>query len=317
MDLSVEKGVWATQKHNEEILDQAYRTSKEIYLIFGVNKSGEFYGYAKMAGPVRRGEQPVPWAQRSSSGSAASPQSAISPVTGRGPVQSETIVEEPVSPGQRETSEVYFPARVVDKSPMPISTPDLLNASSRLPETRPQNVHAAASAPPEMTHPHHKITLPTPPLPSKHMSEAQGRKNDAFHLDESAPERATKSRSASIDSPTSAKTAPSTLHSVEEEPEKEERERERDLNWGDNFKVEWICTTRLPFYRTHHIRNPWNHDREVKVSRDGTELEPGVGQKLIDEWHTSQPEGEGPGPRQRHGGTSKSARPYGAGGSRS
>ena len=47
MDLSVEKGVWATQKHNEGILDQAYRTSKDVYLIFGVNKSGEFYGYAR------------------------------------------------------------------------------------------------------------------------------------------------------------------------------------------------------------------------------------------------------------------------------
>ena len=47
LDLSVRTGVWATQKHNEGILDQAYRTSKEVYLIFGVNKSGEFYGYAR------------------------------------------------------------------------------------------------------------------------------------------------------------------------------------------------------------------------------------------------------------------------------
>lgn len=47
LDLSVEKGLWATQKHNEGILDQAYRSSKEVYLIFGVNKSGEFYGYAR------------------------------------------------------------------------------------------------------------------------------------------------------------------------------------------------------------------------------------------------------------------------------
>lgn len=47
LDLSVEKGLWATQRHNEGILDQAYRTSKDVYLIFGVNKSGEFYGYAR------------------------------------------------------------------------------------------------------------------------------------------------------------------------------------------------------------------------------------------------------------------------------
>jgi len=47
LDLSVEKGYWATQRHNEVILDQAFRTSTDVYLIFGVNKSGEFYGYAK------------------------------------------------------------------------------------------------------------------------------------------------------------------------------------------------------------------------------------------------------------------------------
>ena len=47
LDLSVEKGLWATQRHNEGILDQAFRTSKDVYLIFSVNKSGEFYGYAK------------------------------------------------------------------------------------------------------------------------------------------------------------------------------------------------------------------------------------------------------------------------------
>jgi hypothetical protein len=54
--------------------------------------------------------------------------------------------------------------------------------------------------------------------------------------------------------------------------------------WGEPFRLQWIKTERLPFYRTRHLRNPWNHDREVKVSRDGTELEPGVGQALLDEW---------------------------------
>jgi len=54
--------------------------------------------------------------------------------------------------------------------------------------------------------------------------------------------------------------------------------------WGESFKIEWLCTDRLPFYRTRHLRNPWNHDREIKVSRDGTELEPSVGQSLLEEW---------------------------------
>jgi hypothetical protein len=65
-----------------------------------------------------------------------------------------------------------------------------------------------------------------------------------------------------------------------------EVEAEREDILGEPFKVEWLCTERLPFHRTRHLRNLWNHDREVKVSRDGTELEPNVGQKLLDNWRT-------------------------------
>lgn len=59
--------------------------------------------------------------------------------------------------------------------------------------------------------------------------------------------------------------------------------------WGEPFKIEWIRTERLPFFRTRHLRNPWNHGREVKVSRDGTELEPGVGKALLEEWDRPPP----------------------------
>ena len=59
--------------------------------------------------------------------------------------------------------------------------------------------------------------------------------------------------------------------------------------WGTPFKVQWIRVGKLPFNRTRHLRNPWNHDREVKVSRDGTELEPTLGQALLDEWDKPEP----------------------------
>jgi hypothetical protein len=52
--------------------------------------------------------------------------------------------------------------------------------------------------------------------------------------------------------------------------------------WGKPFKVEWMSTNRLPFYRTRGLRNAWNANREVKIARDGTELEPGVGRQLVD-----------------------------------
>lgn len=77
----------------------------------------------------------------------------------------------------------------------------------------------------------------------------------------------------------------------EEQEQEQDQEQDQDQGqrpdgetWGESFRVEWLCTEKLPFFRTRHLRNPWNKDREVKVSRDGTELEPLVGQQLIDEW---------------------------------
>jgi hypothetical protein len=78
-------------------------------------------------------------------------------------------------------------------------------------------------------------------------------------------------------------------------------------SWGESFKVHWIRTNRLPFFRTRHLRNPWNHDREVKVSRDGTELEPTVGQMLLEEWDKLEAEGGSLAAPQSNGGGSVSS----------
>lgn len=51
--------------------------------------------------------------------------------------------------------------------------------------------------------------------------------------------------------------------------------------FGKPFKIEWIATNRLPFYRTRGLRNPWNANREVKIARDGTEIETNVGRRLL------------------------------------
>ena len=55
--------------------------------------------------------------------------------------------------------------------------------------------------------------------------------------------------------------------------------------FGKPFKIEWLSTNRLPFYRTRGLRNPWNANREVKIARDGTELETSVGRRLIQMFH--------------------------------
>ncbi|KAL1758370.1 YT521-B-like domain-containing protein [Schizophyllum commune] len=238
LDLSVERGVWATQKHNEGILDQAYRTSKNVYLIFGVNKSGEFYGYARMAGPVK-GERKVSW---------ASPEEGIASATAKSPV---TNFLSPAS------------GCLVDKSPLPLSG----DSSARPTATTMQQPQPVKSAPAEFGA-RHQLSLSMHPV-GRHTHEDQP--SPEFALDETAPLKAQRNAPASATTTDASVRAPSERE--QSEPSKPSILSRTDSGceetWGKLFKVEWLCTKRLP---------------EVKVSRDGTELEPAVGQRLLDEW---------------------------------
>ena len=59
-------------------------------------------------------------------------------------------------------------------------------------------------------------------------------------------------------------------------------------SFGKPFRIEWVSTDKLPFYRTRGLRNPWNANREIKIARDGTELEPTVGRRLVNMFHRPQ-----------------------------
>lgn len=343
LDLSVESGLWATQKHNEGILDQAFRTSKDVYLIFGVNKSGEFYGYARMAGPVRRSEAHVSWASRNDSGS----RSSRSPDAAQATMQMMT----PTSPfrqsAAKSLSNAYFPpssGKFVGNSPMPVDGSPALNLEGTEEPgdaTTPGLHHRqqARSAPAILGKPQSPLTLRTPyqkqSLPT--MNALTPTPADSFELDASAPVRAMRGNHGTT-SESSSKVVPPLEVVTEAEEEKAEDQEDdggleraedkvaeggdepeggaggREDAWGDCFKIEWLCTEKLPFYRIRHLRNPWNHEREVKVSRDGTELEPIVGQRLLDEWQNlAEPPAVGPG--KPSGSTRRSAPKSSAGGS--
>ncbi|XP_010077327.1 PREDICTED: probable ATP-dependent RNA helicase YTHDC2 [Pterocles gutturalis] len=64
---------------------------------------------------------------------------------------------------------------------------------------------------------------------------------------------------------------------------------EKSQDWGSDgfggvFKVEWIQKERIPFQFAHHLLNPWNDNKKVQISRDGQELEPQVGEQLLQLW---------------------------------
>lgn len=52
-------------------------------------------------------------------------------------------------------------------------------------------------------------------------------------------------------------------------------------NLGSCFGLEWRRLYDLPFSETEYLKNPLNEDKPVKISRDGQELPPDIGQDLI------------------------------------
>lgn len=67
----------------------------------------------------------------------------------------------------------------------------------------------------------------------------------------------------------------------------EPEDPEEGQTFGKPFRIQWVSTVRVPFHRTRGLRNPWNANREIKIARDGTEIEPTIGRKLIQLFHLS------------------------------
>ncbi|KAH8844921.1 hypothetical protein MCOR27_007972 [Pyricularia oryzae] len=192
LEQSIKTGIWATQAHNEKALNKAYETAESVYLIFSANKSGEYFGYARMTSQIN--EDPA------------------------------AAVE--VAPKAQAASDVALPKAI------PTEANEYMPKGSIMDDSERGTIFWEAD-PPE---------------------DADGvESNDT-------------TTAAVADDTVSIKSC--------------ETGGPDSKVWGKPFQIEWLSVARLPFYRTRGIRNPWNSNREVKIARDGTELEPSVGRKL-------------------------------------
>nr|OQO30931.1 hypothetical protein B0A51_04158 [Rachicladosporium sp. CCFEE 5018] len=182
LDTSVRRGEWTTQVHNEAALNTAFECAQNVYLVFSANKSGEYFGYARMLAPI--------------SGDLAA---------------------------------VRLPA-TLDHFP---------------PADGPRFIPTTATA----------------TAPSGRIVDDSARGSIFWEAEDVVEEDGSKLMEQTSDDSTAA----------------------QDL--ARPFKIAWISTTRLPFFRTRGLRNAWNDNREVKIARDGTELEPTVGRKLMQLFH--------------------------------
>lgn len=60
-------------------------------------------------------------------------------------------------------------------------------------------------------------------------------------------------------------------------------------NLGAPRPVEWLKRANIPFQACRHLLNPFNENRKVQSSRDGQEIEPGVGNLLCSLWDKVPP----------------------------
>jgi len=243
-----------------------------------------------MAGPILQSEDQVHWASHSTSPASFGQSRDL---------EGKTLISPPPETAQGYDPHYVFPPeehRVVEQSPGSVTDTQEGTGASTV------KIHAS-SAPAELRGSHQRPAQdagtgpPTANIPPKSLS---------FELNTDAPYRAMRETpdQSSRQVAQSTVTAPSrareevskgaldaSLQSVAEEPSKENVVPDDPLEdiWDRPFRIDWIHTEHLPFFRTRHLRNPWNHGREVKVSRDGTELEPSIGRQLLEEWDKPPP----------------------------
>lgn len=236
----------------------------------------------RMAGRIRHSNDRVPWASRPTSPDPLRP-SAVNDVKGNVRMSPPaSIVQGHQDPHYVSSPEEYL---VVEQSPKSISPPQ---------EGEPDGMVQVSSAPAELNNPHHRLSHSTQnPGGTGH---PRAIKSLPFELCADGPYRALRDQSIphaahpSIPSPrgesedTLEHSGDVALQTVAEEISEGSAEA-----WGRPFRVDWIRTDHVPFSRTKHLRNPWNHGREVKISRDGTELEPSIGRQLLEEWNKRPP----------------------------
>ena len=279
-----------------------------------------------------RGEQQVPWASRTDSpqrrSSQQTPRDSPTAAAQEGKGEETTFF----SPSERRFDESPFPMSPETQSKVGAAVssqqtskqeefksapPEMLQPHQRLSELTegPQtaqrlsfDMHALRPVAPAIVGSHRQLSQPEGiqldrSAPYRAMRDASLR-TAAQQLEESAlqpvaeePGGDRKGKAVELPSASGGANPISGRDHAEPTPATE-RATDEGPTWGESFRVEWVRTVRLPFTRTRHIRNPWNHDREVKVSRDGTELEPSVGQALLEEWdkpEQTQPAASGTG----------------------
>ena len=257
-----------------------------MYLFFGANRSGEFFGYAKMIEPIDKEKAALHLSSKSashgsSSGSGSGP--GLGPSKQKAQSQPQRIKEEEEDRGHAGWDHFLSPSvpHMTSSSPGELSPreevgdPEVSRGERKTDPARMRAVdqRSAPAAPRAQTH-DPKAGQPSyfPPVP---IAAVAGFEQEADR--QQALGGSTRSQEMGDDGVLRKDTALTPAEKEAKETAHGDADEEQEFgpdSWGQAFNIQWIRVGSLSFNRTRHLRNPWNVDREVKVSRDGTEVEP-------------------------------------------
>lgn len=300
LEKSVETGLWMTQPHNEAALDQAFRNSKDVF-IFSANQSGAWFGYARMSSALRSAIVSQPTSpQTATRGSQAAADSSLSPSASTPQDQDEghehgghvhgvghrTTTNAAQAHNYRCTTGlvvsapsimedlVYFTtmkAAGFRPDPSDYAAPELGSSPA---SDGSQMSTSAQSAPPVLLSQPGGVNVPD----GGHGSGCGG---PGFDVAAKLNRRRSVSSSA-----------------MQSHVHPQTHGHALPLPTAPKcFSIDWMKVETVPFFASRGVRNPWRDNKQIKVSRDGTELEPSVGRvlKALIDSYTPRPRGHGRG----------------------
>ncbi|EXJ68470.1 uncharacterized protein A1O5_08263 [Cladophialophora psammophila CBS 110553] len=273
---SLETGRWHVPKRHIERLNHAFQTASKVYLIFSVNGSGCFFGYATMRSEIRVDEDdPALYSDE-----VQISRRDVDVDDDSGSSQAET--ESSLRPAPRSRTESLASS---DSSSTSFSSSSSSGSIVYQPERRriiweaswPRRTIRQSTSPEE--HPPASVA-PAPAVSSSYFTN-----ESSTH---SQPLAEPKPRDTTSQTPPPRRPRLSSAESILNRLWPDEHRDPAFLATLDRFSspcpIKWLSTQSLPFSAVRGLTNPWNDDKEVHIARNVTPVEPSVAAALLGYW---------------------------------
>ncbi|OAL29293.1 hypothetical protein AYO22_02187 [Fonsecaea multimorphosa] len=268
---SLETGRWHVPKRHVERLNHAFQTASKVILIFSVNGSGCFFGYATMRSEIHVDEQDLV------------------------PFNDQVHV---ISHHDLDTEDDYGssePGMDGDAQPQSLTrsrTESLASSDSTASSSSSSSISSVASgsiiyqperrriiweaSPTSLTHFPSLAASPSSPITTSHSTKLTCKCTFPIHPP-------TVPISALVPDPDTDN--PYLYPQLD--PHQHYSPSHATLEF-DRFSspcaIKWLCAQSLPFAAVRNLTNPWNADKPLHVARNVTPVEPQVARKLLECW---------------------------------